>query len=318
MTGKWILISGGNSGIGREASIQLAKWGANIVMACRPNPPPREPSPDSAVEDCKHAAKSAGHLDSVIEWWPVDMSSLSSVSALAQRWLNTSRPLDVLCNNAGLSSTINKTIITDDGFELIHQVNFLSHVLMTLSLLPALAKATAPRVLCTTSNMQYMGIFNLANSNAGTELSYAHNKLYFQVWLTELQARLAHSPEFKHIVVHGLHPGYVMTNIWNPLTKENVKEMSFGEWFLGKLLPYVGITAQQGSLCITNAATNPAWGLDALKPDPEDGIVGAKFLNRVWECESMPHTRHPECRKMVWEFVDEELKLGDQGLLKGL
>jgi NAD(P)-dependent dehydrogenase (short-subunit alcohol dehydrogenase family) len=313
LTGKWILITGGNSGIGREAALRFASWGANLILGCRSNPPPREPSPDSVVEELKVIAKNCGHLDAVIEWWEVDMSSVASVQALGKRWLDTDRPLDILCNNAGISGASKTKVMTDDGFELVHQINFLSHVLLTLTLLPSLAKAAAPRILCTTSNMQYLGVFDLeGNANRGGETAYPNNKLYFQTWLTELQARLAQNDKYKHIVVHGVHPGYVMTNIWSPNPE------SFGEWLLQKFLPWVGITAQQGSLCIINGASSPALALENLKPDEKDGIVGAKFLNRIWECTPMPHTRHPECRKLVWDFVGKELELQQKGLLTGL
>lgn len=87
MTGKWILISGGNSGIGREAALQLAKLGANIIIACRPNPPPREPHPTAVVDELKHAAKAAGKLDSQFENWEVDMASISSVQFVIPRAL---------------------------------------------------------------------------------------------------------------------------------------------------------------------------------------------------------------------------------------
>ncbi|KFY41400.1 hypothetical protein V494_03020 [Pseudogymnoascus sp. VKM F-4513 (FW-928)] len=320
LTGKWVLITGGNSGIGREASIQLAKWGASIIMGCRPNPPPQEPHPDKAIEDCKAAAKQAGKTGSQIEWWEVDMANFASVKAFAQRWLDTGRPLDILCNNAGVSGALQKKAptITADGFELVHQVNFLSHVLLTYSLLPSLAKAAAPRIVCTTSNMQYLGVFNLTNANKGGDIGYPNNKLYFQTWLTELQVRLASSKDYSHIVVHGVHPGYVKTNIWAPMTKDNVKVMSWEEWILSKLMPYLGINAQQGSLCISNAASSPELDLRALRPDPKDGIVGAKFMNRIWETTPMPQTRHAGCRKMVWDFVNDELKLEGSGLLAGL
>jgi len=309
-TGKWILITGANSGIGREAALRFASWGANIILGCRPNPPPREPSPASVVDECRAIAKISGKLNAEFEWWEVDMASIASVQALGKRWLDTGRPLDILCNNAGISSGSKQPILTSDGFELVHQINFLSHVLLTLTLLPSLAKAPSPRILCTTSNMQYLGVFNLEdNANKGLDIAYPNNKLYFQTWLTELQSRLAKNEEYKHIVVHGVHPGYVKTNIWNPETK------SVGEWVLTKLLPIFGITAQQGSLCIVNGASSPALALENLKPDPKDGIVGAKFMNRIWECTPMPHTRHPECRRMVWDFVEKELNLGEKGLI---
>lgn len=97
---KWVLISGGNSGIGREAALRFAKWGANLVIGCRKNSPSREPHPDAVEEECKTAAKNAGHT-SIIEWWEVDMASLESVRASGQKWLETGRSLDILCNNAG-------------------------------------------------------------------------------------------------------------------------------------------------------------------------------------------------------------------------
>jgi NAD(P)-dependent dehydrogenase (short-subunit alcohol dehydrogenase family) len=100
LKGKWIIISGSNNGIGREAALQFAAWGANLILACR-DPPSREIHPEAVVEECKERAKDAGHADSEIEWWELDCAKLSSVEAFAKKWLDTGRALDVLCNNAG-------------------------------------------------------------------------------------------------------------------------------------------------------------------------------------------------------------------------
>ncbi len=70
-----------------------------------------------------------------------------------------------------------------------------------------------------------------------------------------------------------------------------------------KLLPYLGIDSQQGGSCITNAASSPGLALKSLDPDEKDGIVGARFLNSIWECELTPQTRHPGCRAMVWALL---------------
>lgn len=124
LTGKWILISGANNGIGKEAALTFASWGANIVLACR-DPRSSEGHPLEAVDACKALAKSNGHL-STIEWWKYDATDLSTVDALAQRWLDTGRPLDVLCNNAGVGSSPSMTAtvsLTKDGFEFVHQVS---------------------------------------------------------------------------------------------------------------------------------------------------------------------------------------------------
>lgn len=122
LRGKWIIITGGNNGIGREAALQFASWGASIVLGCR-QPPPHEVHPDATVAECVTAARAAGHASSKIEWWPCDMSDLSTVEAFARRWLSTGRALDVLANNAGMGRTAStKPTKTKDGFEIIHQV----------------------------------------------------------------------------------------------------------------------------------------------------------------------------------------------------
>ncbi|KAJ4406323.1 hypothetical protein N0V82_010149 [Gnomoniopsis sp. IMI 355080] len=108
------------------------------------------------------------------------------------------------------------------SFELLHQVNFLSHTLLTLLLLPALAKADSPRITYTTSSMHYTAPFKYDDvgdgDGDGPDLpseNYGTKKLYLQIWLTELQLRMAAQPEYAHIIAHGVHPGMVYSNIWN-------------------------------------------------------------------------------------------------------
>ncbi|WPH01518.1 WW domain-containing oxidoreductase [Acrodontium crateriforme] len=325
LTGKWIIISGSNNGIGREAALFFAQCGANLILACR-NPPPHEKHPYTVVEECKAAARSASNEKSIIEWWDIDMTKLSTVDAFAKRWLDTGRPLDILCNNAGmggnpggLSGNIMKT---EDGFEFVHQVNFTSHVLLTMRLLPALAKAPEPRIVCTTSCMTYYGKFNLANFDGtgckGVEF-YNNNKLYFQMWLTELHHRMMRNDKYKHITINGVHPGYVNSGIWRFETGKGFLGLiaSLVRFFLQWLAALVAISTEQGSYCITNAATS----LDA-GPDPaiqgvgsKGGKGGGRYFNRIWEWDNMPHNQDPDARSRVWRKVDEELKLTQKGLL---
>jgi NAD(P)-dependent dehydrogenase (short-subunit alcohol dehydrogenase family) len=324
LSGKWALVSGSNNGIGRHAAIQFAAWGANVILAAR-DPPERETHPSKAVEECKEAARKKGHEKSTIEWWEVDYSKLKSVEGLATRWLDTGRPLDILCNNAGIGSGPGASAVfkTEDGFEITHQVNFLAHVLLTLRLLPSLAKAPAPRVACTTSCLHFLGRFNLANCNGelgkaglGGAGFYENSKLWFQVWLTELQRRLLQHNEYKHITVNGVHPGYVNSGIWNLNYKAGwLTQIRSG---IAKLMVhYLGIDEQQGSLAILNAAT----GLEA-GPDPEvqgvgekGGLGGGRYFSRITDETPMPHTKDPDCRQRVWRKVNEELKLEEKGLL---
>jgi len=201
--------------------------------------------------------------------------------------------------------------------------NFLSHVLLTLRLLPSIAKAPAPRIVCTTSCFHYPGVFDLTNFNGekpGTSgidgvQFYMNNKLFFQTWLTELQHRLLQHEEYRHITVNGIHPGYVNSGIWNLNTAQPWKEglLKVLAWFLA-------ITPQQGSLAILHAATSEECG-----PDPatqgvqlEGGKGGGRYFNRIWEEEPMPHTKDVDCRLRVWRKVNDELALEEKGLLNVL
>jgi NAD(P)-dependent dehydrogenase (short-subunit alcohol dehydrogenase family) len=329
LVGKWVIVSGSNSGIGREAVLRFAEMGANVILVCRdPGNRTTEPYPDDVVEECKQRAKNKGHYSSVIEWWQVDFARLISIERFTRKWNATGRPIDILCNNAGMGNSPGGASVfkTEDGFEIVHQVNLLGHVLLTLSVLPALAKAKEPRVICTTSCFHFLGKFNLRNFNgelvesgeltgfAGASF-YQNNKLWFQIWLTEFQRRLLQHDEYKHITVHGVHPGYVNSGIWN---------MNGSSWyvplisFLAKSMAWrYGIDSQQGSLCILNAATNPECG-----PDPKiqgigghGGKGGGRYFNRIWEETPMPHTKDPDCRQRVWRKVNDELKLESKGLL---
>lgn len=119
LTGKWMIITGSNNGIGFEAAKSLAAMGPNMILACR-EPPAWELHPTEAVKQCQALSEAQGH-SSTIEWWEVDMADLDSVEAFCERWIKSDRALDILCNNAGLASK-SPAIMTKDGFQLVHQV----------------------------------------------------------------------------------------------------------------------------------------------------------------------------------------------------
>lgn len=110
--GKTVIISGSNSGIGKQAAVYFARAGAQVVMACRFSAG-HEQHPDEARKDI---IQQAGVKDEKVELWEIDCSSLESVAEFGQRWRNTGRTCDILCNNAGLAA--GRRIITDAGFEL--------------------------------------------------------------------------------------------------------------------------------------------------------------------------------------------------------
>ncbi|QIX02442.1 hypothetical protein AMS68_007959 [Peltaster fructicola] len=329
LSGKWIIISGGNNGIGSQAAKFFAQCGANLIIACR-DPPPHETHPEVVVKLLRQEAQARGYEKSTIEWWKIDMSKLASVDAFASRWLETGRPLDVLCNNAGTGGNpggLGKVLMTEDGLEFVHQVNFISHVLLTLRLLPSLAKAKEPRVVCTTSCFTFLGKYNLLNWDGtgckGVDF-YANNKLYFQVWLTEMNQRLLRSskPGYKHITINGVHPGYVNSGIWTfdvgkgPFAVVAMLARAFLQW----LASLLAINTEQGSYCIRHVATSLEAGPDPATQGVGEfgGKGGGRWFNRIWEQPNMPHNHDEDARLRVWRKAAEEIHAKEKGLLDGL
>lgn len=181
-----------------------------------------------------------------------------------------------------------------------------------MHILPSLARAEDPRIVCTTSCMQYYGTFNFSNANTTADSrSYSHSKLYFQTWLTELQSQLSFTPTLSHVTINGIHPGYVNTGIWTPLQgATEVKPLNFLDRLLNRVVSVFGVDPQQGSLAIVRAAT--AKECATVK---RGGEGGGRYFNRIWSAEPMPQTTSPVCRQLIWDFVDGELHLKEKGLL---
>jgi NAD(P)-dependent dehydrogenase (short-subunit alcohol dehydrogenase family) len=139
---KTILITGGNSGIGKAASVQLAKLGATVVMACRS----RERSAQVLAE-VRHAAESTK-----VEMMEVDISLQHSIRQFAANFKRRYEHLHVLIHNAAnFDHTQKKPVLTPDGFETIFATNHLGPFLLTHLLLDVL-KASAPSRVITVAS----------------------------------------------------------------------------------------------------------------------------------------------------------------------
>ncbi|KAF6767170.1 Short-chain dehydrogenase/reductase SDR [Kalmanozyma brasiliensis GHG001] len=323
-TGKTVIISGSNSGIGKEAAIFFAAAGANVIMACRVVS--HEQHPKEARKDVVAAAKVE---DDKVEMWEIDCSSLASVSSFAARFIESGRTLDILVNNAGL--TAGKRRITDEGFELTRAVNLLSHVLLTLSLLPAMKKSKAPRVVNTCSIFHHGAKLDFANmdNEKATPLgpncvqAYCDSKLWLLMWSVELQERLSRSEEYRHVVVHGIHPGFVGSNIWaNPdSTTPRVLKM-----IIGQLVNRLSVSSKQGSFAIVHAALAPELGVpkEMLREKSklekgESAKWGGKFVNRnVVDATRRPEVDDVLARSRLWQRVWEDVEAEKRGLGKDL
>jgi hypothetical protein len=157
-------------------------------------------------------------------------------------------------------------------------------------------------------------LFDLDHFNGGLEMKgtdYECNKLYFQMWVAEMQSRFLKHPEYLHITINGINPGYVQSNIWKGIGDD------VSSRFLKSIAPYFAITPQQGSLAIIHAATSPELGPDPRKQNvgAANGRGGGKYINRIWEAPPQYLCNDPDARSRLWTKLDEELRLQEKGLL---
>lgn len=199
LTGRSCLITGANSGIGFEASLSLARLGADVWMLCR------DPDRGRVARDTVAAASSQDRVHLLI----ADVSSRASLdAAVASLPDSPSFRVDVLVHNAG--TLPGERILSDDGAEL----TFATHVLGPFHLTRALAPRLGPgsRVLFVTSGGMYLRRLSLEDLSWQERpydgvVAYAQTKR-MQVVLTEL---LAERLKPRGVVAHAMHPGWADT-----------------------------------------------------------------------------------------------------------
>jgi NAD(P)-dependent dehydrogenase (short-subunit alcohol dehydrogenase family) len=140
--GKLIVVTGANSGTGREAARRLAAAGARVVMAVR----------TVAKGEQARAEILAEHPGARLEVRRVDLADLASVQELADGLLGDGTPVDLLINNAGVMAPPTRMTTADD-FELQFGSNYLGPFALTMRLLPLVLAAPAPRVVTMSSGV---------------------------------------------------------------------------------------------------------------------------------------------------------------------
>jgi NAD(P)-dependent dehydrogenase (short-subunit alcohol dehydrogenase family) len=201
-TGRTVLITGANSGLGLAAAGMLAARGARVLMACR--------SPERGQAALREVAARG-----TAELVTLDLADLGSVrEAAADVRERTGDQLDVLMNNAGVMMTPKQR--TKDGFELQFGTNHLGHAALTWLLMPALRAVPGARVVTLSSMMARGGRVDLADLNF-EHRRYLPNAAYAQAKLANLLFALEldrHAREAGlDLLSVAAHPGYTATNL---------------------------------------------------------------------------------------------------------
>ena len=203
--GKLVIVTGANSGTGKEAARRLAAAGANVIMAVR----------TPAKGDQARAEIQAQHPGARLEVRRVDLADLASVSEFAAGVIADGTPVDRLINNAGVMAPPAR-METADGFELQLGSNFLGPFALTVRLLPLLLTAPEPRVVTMSSGLANFGHIDFGDLQ-WTRRRYRANPAYSQSKLADLMltlqlARIA-SERGWDLLSTAAHPGFTRTNL---------------------------------------------------------------------------------------------------------
>lgn len=279
-SGKVVIVTGANSGIGYEATRALVKHGATVIMACR-----NLEKGESALKQIL-SENPRGQLDLL----KLDLADLSSVQEFAEKFLGEYDRLDILINNAGVMATPYGK--TNDGFELQFGINHLGHFKLTSLLFDLLKRTHNSRVITVSSYAHYFGRMNFNDLNSERFyqkwMAYGQSKLANVLFGYELQRRVSHNGRNPISVV--VHPGYAATNLQHTTT------------LFSMLNPIFAQSQEMGALPTLYAATSPdIRGGEYIGPD---GFLGQRGYPH--QAMSSSPSRDPDDAQQLWE-VSEKL-----------
>lgn len=276
-SGKTVIVTGANSGLGEVTARELARVGARVILACR---------------NTDAGEKAAAGMSGNVEVRKLDLADLDSVRAFAE---GTTGPVDILINNAGVMAVPYRK--TAQGFESQFGTNHLGHFALAGLLLDRLKESKSPRVTVLSSAAHRMGAINF--DDLQSEQKYARWKAYGQSKLANLlyayefarRAKAAGSP----ITVTAAHPGYANTKLQG-------KTESFMDRVMAVSNAVMAQSAEAGAMPTLYAATGDIPSGSYIGPD---GFMQQRG-KRATVVGSTRASRDEAVAKRLWE-VSEEL-----------
>lgn len=292
LSGKVIIVTGGNSGLGKESVHQLAKHNpARIYLGAR--------SSQRGIAAIQEIEISVTSVKGKIHFLKIDMASLASVKRAASRILKENDRLDILMNNAGLANA--PPGLSADGHEIQFGTNYMGPTLFTKLLLPLLQHTAATpnsdvRIINLSSELfkqaPSQGIIFSDLSTPMPKLSsvarYGQSKLANYFFSKTCAAKY---PEIKPVA---LHPGVVNTGIW-----ENMYKRPYYGWLLSAVLTPLLTDVHDG-------AKMQLWSATANKKEVKNGafytpkgkeytqaiLKNDKLANELWEWTQKEFSKH--------------------------
>ncbi|MDJ0852135.1 MAG: oxidoreductase [Myxococcota bacterium] len=240
--GREIVVTGGNSGIGFESALALARAGARVTLACRSLEKARDAS--ARIRDRVPEAR--------VEEVELDLASLSSIRKCADALLAARPTLHVLLNNAGVMAIPYRR--TADGFEMQLGTNHLGHFALTGLLLERLLETPGARVVNVSSMAHRFGRIRWNDLQSERSYlgwaAYGQSKLANLLFTHELQRRLA--ARGADAIAVAAHPGYAATNL--QFQEARMRGSSTREQFWRVINGLFSQSAEMGALPLLRAA----------------------------------------------------------------
>jgi retinol dehydrogenase-12 len=267
LNGRTFLVTGANTGIGKETVRVLAGRGARVVLAGR--------SEDKTRSAMKEIADQTGNTD--LDYIPLDLGDLASVRAAAETFLASGEPLHVLINNAGLAGSRG---MTKSGFELAFGTNHVGPFLFTELLRDHIVASGPGRIVNVASTGHYRpkGIdWDAVRRTTVTRTAfdeYCVSKLANVLHAQELGRRL----EGTGVTTYSLHPGAIASDVW--------REVPFGLRHVMKLFMK---STEQGALTSLYCATSPDVAgdtgryYDNQREKTPSKVVTPELAAELWE-----------------------------------
>lgn len=298
LSGRTMVITGSNSGLGFETARACAVHGARVVLACR----------DARKTEEAIARIHSEHAQADIEFAPLDLANLESVRACAKSLSERLGRVDVLCNNAGVMAIPYRR--TADGFEMQIGTNHFGHFALTGLLLDVLLAAPAPRVVNVASGAHKMG--RMRFDDLHWEKGYQKWPAYGQSKLANLLFTYALQGRFERASTSAIsvaaHPGYAATNL--QFVGPQMTRSSLGKRIMDLGNKLLAQDAAAGALPSLRAATGrDVEGGDYWGPDGAFEIRG--HPKRV-ESSARSHDRADQER--LWEASVEQTGVAYEAL----
>jgi NAD(P)-dependent dehydrogenase (short-subunit alcohol dehydrogenase family) len=265
---KTFLVTGANTGIGKETARGLARRGGRVVFLCRSRQK-TEPVIDEIRAETKNDA---------LRFVELDLEDLASVRRAADELLGSEPRIDVLINNAGLARSPG---LTRDGFERTFGVNHLGHFLLTRLLLDRIMESHPARIVNVSSHSHYRAKsvdFAALRKPTATYTGmpeYEVSKLCNVLFTKELAGRL----EGKGVTAYALHPGVIASDIWRGVP-----------WPLGAVAKLFMKSNQEGAATTLHCATSPEvaessgrYYADCREKRPNRAAEDRALAKRLWD-----------------------------------